>query len=93
MTKTLSIRELTRSGNILLDYDYIDIEDKKSHKYKGVFVPEQYAMEVKEFIDQKLLMKKQKQKSSILECAGIADGDIGEKSIQELKTDKKEKYK
>ncbi len=92
MITTLSIRELTRSGKILLDYDYIDIEDRKSHQYKGVFVPDKYARDVKEFIDRKLLLQKQEQKKSILKYAGIADGDIGEKSIQEIKEMQKEKY-
>jgi hypothetical protein len=92
MVTTLSIRELTRSGKILLDYDYIDIEDRKSHQYKGVFVPDRYAREVKEFIDRKLLLQKQEKKTLILKYAGIADGDMGEKRIQELKAEKKEKY-
>ena len=93
MTTTLSIRELTRSGKILLDYDYIDIEDRKSHQYKGVFVPEKYADEVKIFIDEKLRQKKQGQKNAILKFAGIADNEIGEKKIQDLIADKGEKYK
>lgn len=29
MTTTMSIRDLSRSGSILSEYDYIDIEDKK----------------------------------------------------------------
>jgi len=93
MTTTLSIRELTRSGKILLDYDYIEIEDKKSHQYKGVFVPERFAEEVKELIDKKALLFRQKQKDLLLKYSGIADGDIAEKSIQKLKTDKKDRYK
>lgn len=36
MTTTLSIRELTRNGAILGDYDYVDIEDRKSHLYGSV---------------------------------------------------------
>jgi len=88
MTTTLSIRELTRSGKILLDYDYIEIEDKKSHQYKGVFVPDRYAKEVKELISRKVLINQQKQKEALLKHAGIADGDIGKKNIQEIKSDK-----
>ena len=38
MTTTMSIRELTRNGSMFAEYDYIDIEDRKSHEYKGVFV-------------------------------------------------------
>ena len=51
---TLSIRELTRSGKILQNYDYIDIEDQKSHEYKGVFVSQAYAEDVKVFLDEKI---------------------------------------
>ncbi len=85
MKKTLSIRELTRSGKILLNYDYIDIEDKKSHRYKGVFVPKQYADEVKQFIEEKLLKEKNEKKKILMEYAGIAKGDIGERRLQDLK--------
>jgi hypothetical protein len=38
MTTTMSIRELTRNGSMFGEYDYIDIEDRKSHEYKGVFI-------------------------------------------------------
>jgi len=92
MVTSLSIRELTRSGKILLDYDYIDIEDRKSHQYKGVFVPDRYAHEVKELIDRKLILQKENKKASILKYAGIADGDIGEKLIQNIKAEKIGKY-
>ena len=89
MTKTLSIRELTRSGKILLDYDYIDIEDQKSHQYKGVFVSKKYAAEVKQFIEQKLRQERQNKKESLLKFAGIGSGEISAKTIQELKAEKK----
>ena len=92
MTRTLSIRELTRNGKILSDYDYIDIEDKKSHQYKGVFVPSLYAKEVKELINQKISLCQQKQKADLLKYAGIADGDIGNKNFNELFSEKNEKY-
>ena len=88
MVTTLSIRELTRSSNILMDYDYIDIEDRKSHTYKGVFVPDRYAVEVKEFIKEKLLREKQLRKKALLKFSGIAEGNIGKKNFQDLKQEK-----
>ena len=88
MNKTLSIRELTRSSRILLDYDYIDIEDRKSHEYKGVFVPKQYADEVKDYIDKKLAEENRKRKRELMQYAGIAHGDIGERNIQDIKGEK-----
>ena len=39
MTKSFSIRDLTRNSKVLADYDYIDIEDKKSHQYRGGLSP------------------------------------------------------
>lgn len=85
MTTSMSIRDLTRSGSILMNYDYIDIEDKKSNEYKGVFVPKYLAAEVKEFIDNKLQEQKEQKKHSILKFAGIAKGDTKGMSIQEIK--------
>lgn len=85
MTTSMSIRDLTRSGSVLMDYDYIDIEDKKSNEYKGVFVPKYLAAEVKEFIDKKLAKQKEDKKRSILKFAGIAKSDTEGMSIQELK--------
>ncbi len=85
MHTILSIRELSRSGKILCEYDYIDIEDKKSHQYKGVFVPEKHATEVKNLINEKLLREKDERNKALMKYAGIAKGDIGERSIQELK--------
>lgn len=92
MTKIMSIRDLTRNGNMLKEYDYIDIMDKKTHDYKGVFVPSRHAGEVKDFLDAKLLKKKNDELEGILNFAGIANGDLGNKSIQELMRQKKERY-
>ena len=70
MTTTMSIRELTRNGNMMAQYDYIDIEDRKSHEYKGVFVPARYSEMVKEFLRQKAEEEKQKQLDEIMQFAG-----------------------
>jgi hypothetical protein len=88
MTKVLSIREFTRSGKSLLEYDYIDIEDKKNHSYRGVFVPKKYADQVKQLIDRKIQEEKDRKKAAMMQFAGIADGDTGGKSIQELTKDR-----
>ena len=69
-TTTMSIRELTRSGKKLKEYDYIDIEDRKSHDYKGVFVSEKYADEVKEFLEKRLEEEQKKQLEDIMRFAG-----------------------
>lgn len=85
MHTTLSIRELSRGTKKLLDYDYVEIEDRKSHEYKGIFIPRKYAQEVKNFINEKLLSDKNKKKEILLSYAGIAHGDTEQKNFKELK--------
>lgn len=93
MNTSMSIRDLTRSGKKLAEYDYIDIEDKKSHEYKGVFVSSRYAEEVKRFLEKKLANEKSKHLNQLMKFSGIADGDTDDKTIQELKADKEKRYK
>ncbi len=92
MITSMSIRDLTRKGKSLADYDYIDIEDKKSHQYKGVFVSSKYAEEVKQLVNLRLKEDKKKHLRELLQFVGIANGDTDNKTIQELKSDKAEKY-
>ncbi len=62
ITKTVSIRELLRNSKLLDDYDYVEVENKKTHEYKGIFISAKYADEFKQYlttrkkqqIDQKL---------------------------------------
>ena len=89
----MSIRDLSRSGKKLADYDYIDIEDKKSKEYKGVFISRKYAEEVKDFLNKKIACEKKKRLNNLLAFSGIADGETEDKIIQELKTAKAKKYK
>ena len=91
MHTTMSIRDLTRSGSRLQEYDYIDIEDKKSHAFKGVFVPERYADEVKRFMEKKLKAQGDARVDAVMEFVGILDGETGERSIQELKASKEQR--
>ena len=88
MTKSMSVRDLTRSGSELFDYDYIDIEDKKAHEYKGVFVPRQYAEDVKKFLDEKLEIERNNKLNAIMKFSGMLNGETQGKSIQELKAQK-----
>ena len=88
----MSIRELTRNGRMFEKYDYIDIEDRKTHDYKGVFIPARYADDVKEYLNAKLLKQKQDQVEGIIKFAGIADGDTANKSIQDIMKKKQDRY-
>ena len=66
----MSIRELTRNGSMFSKYDYIDIEDRKSHEYKGVFISAKYADDVKKFLNTKLAKAKQEKLERIMKFAG-----------------------
>jgi len=95
MTTTMSIRELTRNGNMFGEYDYIDIEDRKSHEYKGVFISAQYADDVKKFLEEKLNKAKQAKLDRIMQFAGKGSiherfEDLSSSQIRELKA--KEQY-
>jgi hypothetical protein len=95
MTTTMSIRELTRNGNMVGQYDYIDIEDRKSHDYKGVFIPAQYAEMVKRFLERELAKEKQKRVDEIMQFAGTVSIDerFRDKDMREIRAMiAKEKY-
>jgi hypothetical protein len=81
---SMSIRDLTRSGAMLNSFDYIDIEDKKSHDYKGVFIPSQYAEAVKGFLTNKLAQEKSLKLAKMMQFSGILTGETQQLSIQEL---------
>ncbi|CAA6805496.1 MAG: Unknown protein [uncultured Sulfurovum sp.] len=91
----MSIRELTRNGSMFSEYDYIDIEDRKSHEYKGVFISAKYADEVKAFLEQKLAKEKQKKLDKIMKFAGAVKVEerFQDKDAKEIReTIAKEKY-
>ncbi len=92
MTMKIGVRELARNSNILAGHDYIDVEDKKTHQYKGLFVSADHAEMVKKFIDKKISQKKKQQLDEIMQFAGIADGEFGDMSIQQLTALKRKKY-
>jgi len=88
MTTTMSIRELTRNGNMMGQYDYIDIEDRKSHEYKGVLISAKYADMVKAFLEEKVKKERQKRVDGIMQFAGILSGATENMSAQEIKAKK-----
>jgi len=85
MTTTMSIRELTRNGSMFGQYDYINIEDKKSNEYKGVFISSKYASLVKDFLKKEIAKQEKKELDNIMQFAGIMNGETNNLSIQELK--------
>jgi len=92
VTIKVGIRELARNSNILAEHDYIDVEDKKTHEYKGVFVSAIYADEIKAFLDKKIIVEKKRKLDAIMRFSGVAEGEYGEMSVQELTSLKRKKY-
>lgn len=72
MTTTLSIRDLARNTNILQHYDYVDVEDKKSHEYKGLFISPKYADEFRALLEKKIIDQRQSDWDEILQFVGTA---------------------
>ena len=70
MTTTVGMRELSRNLNILDGYDYVDVEDKKTHEYKGLFVSPKYADEFKTFLEDKVSKQKQEKLDRLMKFAG-----------------------
>ena len=73
MSMKVGIRELVRDTSILDKYDYIEIEDKKTHKSKGIFVSEKYAKDIQEFIENKHNEDIQRQLQEIEKYAGTCE--------------------
>ena len=67
---TIGLRELARNTNILDEYDYVDVEDKKTHEYKGLFVSPKYAEEFKSFLKDKISKEQQEKLDRINKFAG-----------------------
>jgi hypothetical protein len=70
MTTTIGIRELARGSSILKEYDYVNIEDKKTHQRKGLIVSNQYADEVEQYLKKIIAKKHQQDINDIMQFAG-----------------------
>ena len=70
MTARLGVREITRNFSILEDYDYVEIEDKKTHNLKGLFVSNKYAQEFKKFIDAQITKEHQEKLDRVMQYVG-----------------------
>ena len=88
----IGIRDLSRNINILDGYDYLDVEDKKTHQYKGLFISPKYADEFKNFLEKKLLKAKQEKLNRVMKFVGIADDDATDLSEKEIRKSHASKY-
>ncbi len=77
MTMKVGMRELARNSNILDGYDYVEVEDKKTHEYKGLFISPKYADEFKAFLDDKIDKKVQAKLDRLMKYAG--KGEVHER--------------
>ena len=75
MATTIGIRELARGSSILKEYDYVNIEDKKTHQRKGLIVSDQYADEVEKYLKKIIAKKKQQRIDKIMKMAGTIKMD------------------
>lgn len=92
MIKTIGVRDISRNINILKNYDYLEIEDKKTKEYKGLLISAKYAEEIKSFLKKRLEDEKQKELDEIMQFAGIASGDTENMTVKEIKEKKVERY-
>jgi len=93
MTARLGVRDVVRNFNILEEYEYVEIEDKKSHALKGLFVSAELTADVMAFLDKKLATEKQKKLDDLMAFAGMVNGEFDTLTHQEIKAMKKEKYR
>ncbi|MDD3466481.1 MAG: hypothetical protein PHE67_04955 [Campylobacterales bacterium] len=92
MTARLGVRDVVRNFNILENYEYVEIEDKKTHALKGLFVSAELIDEVKAFLDAKLAEQRQKKLDALMPFVGMVSGAFDTLTPQEIKSAKKEKY-
>ncbi len=89
---TIGIRELVRNSKIIENYDYVEIEDKKTHEKKGLLISPKYADEFKKLLDKKISQAKQAKVDRIMQFAGIADGEFTNLTSKDIKKIKADKY-
>ena len=87
---TIGVRDISRNINILQNYDYINIEDKKTKEYKGLLISSKYADLIKEILKNKIAEERQKELYEIMKFSGIASGDTKNMTVQEIKAQKGE---
>jgi len=81
--KTMGIRDLVREGKTIGD-EIVKIENKKTGKYLGIFIPPQYSSKVEKLVENE---KKRKLKR-IMSFSGMATGLFPKekKAVQKIKS-------
>ena len=87
MTVKLGVRDIVRNFSILDEYDYVEIEDKKTHLLKGAFVSGELLENVRDYIEAQIKEKREKKLNRIMEFAGQVEMDdaYNNKTVKEIK--------
>jgi len=85
MTTKMSIRELTRNSDKLLEYDYVEIVNSRTNTPRGIFIPPRYADEIKRLLEDRIMKDRQAKVAKLREFSGMLSGEIGERSIADIK--------
>jgi len=85
MTTKVSVRELVRNSNILKEYDFVEVEDKKSKKLRGIFISPKLADEFKEFLEAKEQQEIQKKVDALNTLVPLPSGSLKDETIQSIK--------
>ena len=85
MTTKVSVRELVRNSNILKEYDFIEVEDKKSKKLRGIFISPKLADEFKEFLEYRKQQEIQKKIDALNAIIPLPSGSLKNETIQSIK--------
>jgi len=88
----IGVRDLVRNSRIFENHDYVDVEDKRSHTYKGLFVSPKYAAELKAYLDKKIQKEKRRKLADIMQFAGVENGSFADMSVQELTAGKRKRH-
>ena len=80
----VGMRELARNSNILDGYDYIEVEDKKTHEYKGLFVSPKHAEEFKSLLEEKEAKAIQDQLDEIMQFVGSNEMEDRYKGLNKI---------
>jgi hypothetical protein len=75
MTARVGIREISRQFSAYQDYDYVEIENKKTGKRNGLYVSEKYADELKAYIDKCEQQERQRKLDALMQFAGSMEID------------------
>jgi hypothetical protein len=85
--KTMSVRDLVHEGKEL-GSEMVEIQNKKTGKYLGIFVPYQYAPQVKATVKKTIDKEVERKLKRVMSFAGTFSGVFpkDKKAIQKIKS-------